>query len=566
MKFLSSLAAYFMSEREARQNLGMLAKYILLLLAVVAVYSVAFHWIMAAEGQDHSWVTGLYWTLVVMSTLGFGDITFVSDLGRAFSILVLLSGIVLLLVLLPFIFVRFFYAPWLEARLRTRAPRSVPEGTAGHVVLCGWDDISPGLVQRLKAADIPHFVIEPDHVKAGILMADDVSVIAGEPDNSATYRALRVDQARLVFANRGDAANTNIALTVREVAPAVPIIAIAESLDAIDILELAGCSRVLPLRHSLGEHLANRLNAGHAHSHVIGRFRDLVIGEFPVHQTPLIGRTIRDSQLRQATGVSIVGVWDKGRLSPARPDTVLTPATVLVVVGTEEQLLELDAFLVIYATNFNPIIVIGGGKVGRAATRALKQKGLAVHVIEKNVDMLPRIGELPDRVFPGDAADRRVLEEAGIMEAPSVLLTTHDDATNIYLAVYCRRLNPAIRIVSRITHERNVEAVLRAGADLALSYAGLGVESIISFVRNRDVVFLGEGIELFRLDVPADAPARTVAALGIGARTGAVVIGIERDGDFEPTPGGDAIVTGGATIVVIGDPNEQEELERLLRP
>ncbi len=39
---------------------------------------------MAAEGQDHSWITGVYWTLTVMSTLGFGDITFATDLAAAF--------------------------------------------------------------------------------------------------------------------------------------------------------------------------------------------------------------------------------------------------------------------------------------------------------------------------------------------------------------------------------------------------------------------------------------------------------------------------------------------------
>jgi len=39
-----------------------------------------------------------------MSTLGFGDITFSSDLGRIFSLIVLLTGIVYLLVMLPFTF------------------------------------------------------------------------------------------------------------------------------------------------------------------------------------------------------------------------------------------------------------------------------------------------------------------------------------------------------------------------------------------------------------------------------------------------------------------------------
>ena len=48
---------------------------------------------------------------------------------------------------------------------------------------------------------------------------------------------------------------------------------------------------------------------------------------------------------------------------------------------------------------------------------------------------------------------------------------------NIYLAVYCRRLKPDLRIVSRITHERNVEAIHRAGADFVLSYTSLGAET-----------------------------------------------------------------------------------------
>jgi lipoprotein signal peptidase len=98
MKFLSGHLGYALQD-EYRSNLRSLLKYVLFLVLVVAVYSVALHIIMAeVEGRDHSWITGVYWTLTVMSTLGFGDITFTSDLGRAFSVLVLMSGIILLLI------------------------------------------------------------------------------------------------------------------------------------------------------------------------------------------------------------------------------------------------------------------------------------------------------------------------------------------------------------------------------------------------------------------------------------------------------------------------------------
>jgi hypothetical protein len=44
---------------------------------------------------------------------------------------VLLSGIVLLLILLPFMFIRLFYAPWLEAQVRFRAPREAQADVNG---------------------------------------------------------------------------------------------------------------------------------------------------------------------------------------------------------------------------------------------------------------------------------------------------------------------------------------------------------------------------------------------------------------------------------------------------
>src|SRR5687768_2576511 len=140
MKFLPSQLAYLTTEREARANLRTLTKYLAFLVALVAVYAVVFHVIkLEVEHEQHSWVTGFYWTLVVMTTLGFGDITFTSDTGRVFSIIVLLSGVVFLLVMLPFLFIRLFYAPWLESRVRLRAPRKVRTGTSGHVIITEYD-------------------------------------------------------------------------------------------------------------------------------------------------------------------------------------------------------------------------------------------------------------------------------------------------------------------------------------------------------------------------------------------------------------------------------------------
>ena len=94
MKYLSSQILAFLQQRGVRRNINYLKRFIGMLLLMIIGYSVLFHYIMAYEGRSFSWMTGIYWTLTVMSTLGFGDITFMSDLGRCFSILVLLLSLI----------------------------------------------------------------------------------------------------------------------------------------------------------------------------------------------------------------------------------------------------------------------------------------------------------------------------------------------------------------------------------------------------------------------------------------------------------------------------------------
>jgi voltage-gated potassium channel len=565
MKFMGSQLAYFLTQREVRANVGALIRYLLFLTAVVVGFTILFHILMEYEGQRHSWISGLYWTVVTMTTLGFGDITFHTDAGRAFSVVVLLSGVVLLLVALPFVFIQNFLAPWLEARVRFRAPRRVPDRMTGHVIITNYDTIAPGLVDRFRLHGIPYFVIEPSPERAAALLREDVSVVTGEVDANETYRAMRAAHARLVFANDDDAINTNITLTVREVAARVPIAALATSLDSIDVLELSGVDHVLPLRRQLGEHLANRINAGHARTHHIGRFHDLNIAEFPVHNTPFVGKTIRESRLREVTGISVIGVWQGGRLKPPHPDFRFSESSVPVVVGTDEQIQMLDELLIIYDTNFNPVLIVGGGKVGRAAGRMLRSQGIRVHIVEKKPEMRERAASAADDVFVGDAADREVLMRAGFAESPSVLLTTHDDAINIYLAVYCRRLNPEIRLVSRITHERNVDAVVRAGADFVLSYASLGVHSIMSLLHGNDLVVIGEDVELHRLPVPDGLAGLSLAKSRIGEVTGLAVIGVQQDGQIVTAVGPQFQLRRDSELLAIGSYEQRERFSELIR-
>ncbi|MEM8767531.1 MAG: potassium channel family protein [Pseudomonadota bacterium] len=127
-----------------------LSNFLIGFAALVVTYSIAFHLVMVYEGRDYSWLSGLYWVLSTMSTLGFGDIVFESDLGRGFSIVVLLSGIIFMLVLLPFMFIEFVYAPWVQAQSANRLPPARRQRDAGA---CDSDLLGPGGESLHREAD-----------------------------------------------------------------------------------------------------------------------------------------------------------------------------------------------------------------------------------------------------------------------------------------------------------------------------------------------------------------------------------------------------------------------------
>ena len=123
--------------------------------------------------------------------------------------------------------------------------------------------------------------------------------------------------------------------------------------------------------------------------------------------------------------------------------------------------------------------------------RALETEGVDYRVIDK----VQPVGVDAERFVLGDAADVQILRKAGLLESPAVVVTTHDDDMNVYLALYCRRLRTDIQIISRSTLDRNIDTLHRAGADFVMSYASMGANAIYNLLQARGCLVACRGIE-----------------------------------------------------------------------
>lgn len=548
MKFLISQLMTLPADKKSRRDLRVLARFFVILISMIVIYSVLFHVIMAREGQNHSWVTGFYWTLTVMSTLGFGDITFKSDLGRMFSILVLMSGTVFLLVLLPFTFIQFFYAPWIEAQAAARTPRELPPTEKDHVILTRYDPVIEALIRKLDQFNHPYVVLVPELEEAHRLHDQNIRVMVGALDDPETYRAARIASAAMVATTRSDTENTTVAFTARGVSETTPVAATIEDSVSAQILEMAGATTILRFPDIMGTALARCSSGGDAVTHVVARFDNLLIAEANAARTPLVGKTLRENRLGDLD-VNVVGVWDRGEFRHATADTMIGPNTVLMMVGSAEQLQNYDEHFAIYGQSSEPAIVIGNGRIGQATAAALAERGIDFRIIEQNA----RRVTTPERTIVGNAAEPSVLEEAGLAKAPTVIITTHNDDANLYLTLHCRRLRPDIEIITRSTLDRHVPAMHRAGADFVQSYASIGATSIFNLLQKSRVVTVAQGLDVFRVPVPDEIAGKVIAEAGVRERTGCTIIGYRDDSGLRPNPGAQTVLHAGDEMVVIGD-------------
>ncbi len=552
MKYLPSLLLYFFQNRTTKRNFVVLAKFFLFLAFIVTIYSVLFHVLMVYEGRHFSWITGFYWTLTVMSTLGFGDITFQTDIGLVFTLVVLLSGIVFLLIILPFTFVQFFYAPWLQAQESARTPRKLPPDTRNHVVIANLNPITEKLVSKLSKFNYDYVIIEPDIQHALELHDRGYKVIVGAPDELKTYENLQVRNASLVVAVSDDLMNTNISFTVREITETVPLLVNAEKEHSIDILEFPGNSHVFQFTKMLGVAMGQRTIGASMGTSIIGRFDKLLIVEAPAMRTPVEGKSLHEIHLRERTGMTVVGLWDHGRFKLPRPDEKIDSKTVLVLAGSEDQLKKYDQHFSIscadYATDA-PVCILGGGRVGQSVAGILTAKGIDYIFIEKHQRMVDKID---GKVIHGDAADINTLKKAQIDQARSIVVTTHDDAMNIYLTFYCRKLKHDVQIISRANEEKTVLKLHRAGADVVVSYASMGANAILNFLQPDEVSVFTEGLNVFSRKAHQSMIGKSLAENRVRERTGCSVIAINR-GDkqmvspdpFEPLQEGDELIVIG---------------------
>ena len=218
-------------------------------------------------------------------------------------------------------------------------------------------------------------------------------------------------------------------------------------------------------------------------------------------------------------------------------------------------------------------IICGAGRVGRSVARELARRPAAFVVIESNEAKAQMYASENWLVLIGDATQDQVLRDAQIERACGLVAATTTDATNLYIVLTARGLNPRLRIIARASEEKAEKHLLTAGADSVVSpYAFAGQRIAHSFLRPNVVSFLdtatthlGIDLEIDEVPIGKGSPfaGATIESSRIRQERGVIILAIKRPAGMHFNPSPEDRIQAGDFLIAMGEPHQLRQLEQM---
>ncbi|RME40949.1 MAG: potassium channel protein [Planctomycetota bacterium] len=309
-------------------------------LAVLAVVLTASAGYMLIESEHvPSFLDALYMTVITVSTVGFGEVFPLSPAGRIWTITTIAFGVATVTYTFSSIVSLLVSGELRSQQVRKRMQKQI-DTLRNHVIVVGYGRMGSLVVEELRRRGLPLVVIESDPAKEPQLQNLEVPCLIEDATAEGVLERAGLQRAKgLVLVLPSDADNVYVTLAAHTLFPHVPIIARAELLSTEPKLRRAGADRVICPQVIGATKVANLLTRPSVVDfvEVADQGVDLEIDEYRVpRHSALVGKSLRETGLRERTGATIVAVKraDGQTLVSPDPNAVLQPDDILILVGS----------------------------------------------------------------------------------------------------------------------------------------------------------------------------------------------------------------------------------------
>lgn len=313
------------------------------LLAIILLGSVGYVWI---EGWN--FFDGLYMTVITLTTVGFGEVHPLTKLGRAYTLVLLLAGMGVMLYVVSSLARVVVEGEIREALGKRKLAKGIRK-LEDHYIICGFGRIGEIIARQLKEQELPLAVVENNPEQISRLEEAGYYFVAGDATREEVLLEAGIERAKgLVAVVSSDVGNVYITLTARSLNPKLFIVARAEDQGSQQKLLRAGADKA-EIPHELG---------GRKMAHTILRPTVVTFMDLAMHEgvewsmeeitvgptSSLSGMALKDSGLRQQFDLIVIAIKRAAgeMLFGPTPETQILGGDTLIVLGLRKNLEALE--------------------------------------------------------------------------------------------------------------------------------------------------------------------------------------------------------------------------------
>lgn len=313
---------------------GPVRNALIALLIVVVMGVLGFRLLEGWSLLDSAWMV-----LITLTTIGFGEVHPLSPIGRAFTMLLIVSGLGVGTYAMTGLTQQLIDGDFSRA-MRARRRRRLMKRLDPHYIVVGYGRLGRTIVEQLRAMDAPVVVIEREGPNAEAAERDGLIAITGDASDDAVLRQAGIERARgLAVAVSSAAEGVYVTMSARELRPDLEIVTRVSDPEHALKAKRAGATNVVNPHVMGGWRMAQGLARPHASTFLdlamLASNAELAIDEFGIRDgSPLIGRTLAAVKLGE-DGVLVVAIRraDGTLLAAPRGDAKILAGDVLIALG-----------------------------------------------------------------------------------------------------------------------------------------------------------------------------------------------------------------------------------------
>lgn len=303
--------------------------------------------------EDYNIVDAFYMTIITTSTVGFREVEPLSEAGKIFTIVLIVSSIGVL---------AYFLSQFTQSLLQSQMSffykgynrKSKLKKMENHIIVCGYGRNGKQVVNELRAFNESVVVIDSSHEIVMDNIGTEIRFMEGDATVDEVLLKADIKMAKaLISSLPNDADNLYVVLTARSLNPSLNIISRASDESSEKKLRIAGVDSIVMPERVGGAHMASMVTQPEVIEFLehlnIHDDASVILQEIVVKKMPdwLRGKPLKEVQLRKVTGANIIGIkkaTGEFLINPS-PERMLMDNFKLFVLGTRQQIIALKELL-----------------------------------------------------------------------------------------------------------------------------------------------------------------------------------------------------------------------------